>query len=62
MHLVGDYTIERMKMIHGEWWRQNCPIGEGINKLPFDETVERDSFIDDNEIQVIINGHRYNLS
>jgi hypothetical protein len=30
--------------------------------LPFEETVERDSFIDNNEIKVIINGHRYNLS
>ena len=30
--------------------------------LPFEETVERDSFIDNNEITVIINGHRYNLS
>ena len=28
----------------------------------FEETVKRDGFIDDNEIQVIINGHRYNLS
>ena len=60
--LVGEYTMKRVSEIHGEWWRQNCPIGERINKLPFDETVERDGFIDDNEIQVIINGHRYNLS
>ena len=73
MSLVGEYTRSRIEIMHGEWWRQNCPIGEGINKLPFDgdehdlvrsfeETAERDSFIDDNEIQVIINGHRYNLS
>ena len=62
MNLVGEYTQERVKVIHEEWWKQNCPIGEGINKLPFDETVERDSWIDDNDVQVIINGHRYNLS
>ena len=30
--------------------------------LPFEETVERDSWIDDNDVKVIINGHRYNLS
>ena len=58
MDFVGDYTVKRMKMIHGEWWRAN----RNSYDLPFEETVERDSFIDNNEIKVIINGHRYNLS
>ena len=58
MHLVGDYTIERMKIIHGEWWRNQ----RSEQDLPFEETVERDSWIDDNDVKVIINGHRYNLS
>ena len=47
MHLVGDYTIERMKIIHGEWWRNE----RKTDTLPFTD-----------DVQVIINGHRYNLS
>ena len=50
--LVGGYTRERVKMHYDEWrktWKQN--------KLPFDETP-----VYTDEIQVIINGHRYNLS
>ena len=71
MNLVGEYTMKRVAEVHGEWWRGERYKVE--NTLPFDgdehdlvrsfeETVERDGFIDDNEIQVIINGHRYNLS
>ena len=56
--LVGEYTQERVKVIHGEWWRNQ--VNE--RDLPFEETVERDSWIDDNDVKVIINGHRYNLS
>ena len=56
--LVGEYTMKRVSEVHGEWWRAN----RNSYDLPFEETVERDGFIDDNEIQVIINGHRYNLS
>ena len=56
--LVGGYTQERVKETHGEWWRSQ----RNERDLPFEETVERDSWIDDNEIKVIINGHRYNLS
>lgn len=56
--LVGEYTMKRISEVHGEWWRAN----RNSYDLPFEETVERDSFIDDNEIKVIINGHRYNLS
>jgi len=59
--LVGKYTQERVEVIHGEWWRQNSDYIKS-NQLPFDETVERDGYIDNNDVQVIINGHRYNLS
>ena len=57
MHLVGDYTIERMKIIHGEWWRNQ----RKIDTLPFRD--EDDKFFSSTDgVQVIINGHRYNLS
>ena len=70
MNLVGEYTMKRVSEVHGEWWRNE----RKDDQLPFfdsdehdlaksfEETVKRDGFIDDNEIQVIINGHRYNLS
>ena len=54
--LVGEYTMKRVSEVHGEWWRGNK------NNYGFKETVERDSYIDDNDVKVIINGHRYNLS
>jgi len=61
MDLVGEYTVKRMKIIHGEWWRnERCKVE---NQLPFvDKAVDRilENNIDD--IKVIINGHRYNLS
>ena len=60
MDLVGDYTIKRMKTIHGEWWRNE----RKIDTLPFfdaDEGKWRNSpNVDD--VKVIINGQRYNLS
>ena len=48
---INDYQVSLMQNIKPE-----------PQDLPFEETVERDSFIDNNEIKVIINGHRYNLS
>ena len=48
---INDYQVELMQNVKPE-----------PQYLPFEETVERDSFIDNNEIKVIINGHRYNLS
>ena len=48
---INDYQVELMQNVKPE-----------PQHLPFEETVERDSFIDNNEITVIINGHRYNLS
>jgi len=56
MNLVGEYTMKRVAEVHGEWWRDNK------NNYGFKETVERDSYIDNNDVKVIINGHRYNLS
>ena len=57
-NLVGEYTMKRVSEVHGEWWKAN----RNSYDLPFEETVERDSWIDDNDVKVIINGHRYNLS
>ena len=48
---INDYQVDLMKNTKPE-----------PQDLPFKETVERDSFIDNNEVKVIINGHRYNLS
>ena len=48
MGLVGEYTMKRVAEVHGEWWRNE----RKNDTLPFR----------DDDIQVIINGHRYNLS
>ena len=48
---INDYQVSLMQNVKPE-----------PQDLPFEETVGRDSFIDNNEIKVIINGHRYNLS
>ena len=48
---INDYQVELMRNVKPE-----------PQHLPFEETVKRDSFVDNNEITVIINGHRYNLS
>ena len=55
MHLVGDYTIERMKIIHDEWWRQNSDYLKSKQDKFFHSAGTYD-------VQVIIDGHRYNLS
>ena len=57
--LVGEYTMKRVSETHGEWWRNQ----RKDDQLPFvDKAVDRilENNIDD--IKVIINGHRYNLS
>ena len=59
MNLVGEYTQERVKVVHGEWWKNQ----RKDDQLPFvEKAVDRilENNIDD--IKVIINGHRYNLS
>jgi len=61
---INDYQVSLMQNTKPE--PQDLPFkceSETYTKdLTFEETVERDSFIDNNEIKVIINGHRYNLS
>tara|TARA_R100001594_G_scaffold92815_1_gene127117 strand:- start:345 stop:935 length:591 start_codon:yes stop_codon:yes gene_type:complete len=57
MNLVGDYTIKRMETIHGEWWRNE----RKIDTLPFRDEDDK-FFSSTDDVQVIINGHRYNLS
>jgi hypothetical protein len=46
MNLVGKYTMKRVKEIHGEWWKNE----------------RKSSLNSGQDVQVIINGHRYNLS
>ena len=69
MNLVGDYTRLRVSEIHGKFWRQELKE----NPLPFDgdehelaleefKKIPKESFTNVDDIQVIINGHRYNLS
>ena len=48
MNLVGEYTMKRVAEVHGEWWRMK----DKDDRLPFR----------DDNVTVIINGHRYNLS
>ena len=56
--LVGKYTRERVKSHYDEWrktWKQDS--------LPFNSIPEDDKFFGStDDVQVIINGHRYNLS
>tara|TARA_R100001463_G_scaffold12841_1_gene34493 strand:+ start:258 stop:878 length:621 start_codon:yes stop_codon:yes gene_type:complete len=63
--LVGEYTRSRIETMHGEWWRNERKHDE----WPF-EKVETNLISEDTKhgispnhnVQVIINGHRYNLS
>ena len=55
MNLVGKYTMERVSTVHGEWWRNE----RKNDTLPFDNMM---SELKEHDVQVIINGHRYNLS
>ena len=50
--LVGEYTIKRVSEVHGEWWRNE----RKDDRLPFASLAQID------DVQVIINGHRYKLS
>ena len=53
---VNDYQIKLMDMYRSEYWKN-----EKSNQLPFGDMVNPDS-TPQNDVQVIINGHRYNLS
>ena len=57
--LVGEYTMKRVAEVHGEWWKAN----RNDYQSPFtDEGKRYDDELCVNDIKVIINGHRYNLS
>ena len=59
MNLVGEYTMKRVAEVHGEWWKAN----KNDYQSPFtDEGKRYDDELCVNDIKVIINGHRYNLS
>ena len=60
--LVGKYTMKRISQVHSEWWKQNSDRKWG-HELPLtDEGKRYDDELCVNDIKVIINGHRYNLS
>jgi len=52
MNLVGEYTMKRVAEVHGEWWRKDRENAHYANPV----------FPEPEDVQVIINGHRYNLS
>ena len=57
--LAGGYTQEKVKETHGNWWKSQRKQDD----LPFtDEGKRYDDELCVNDIKVIINGHRYNLS
>ena len=60
MNLVGDYTRLRVSEIHGKFWRQELKE----NPLPFFDADEGEWKNSPNvdDVKVIINGQRYNLS
>ena len=59
MNLVGEYTMKRVAEVHSEWWKAN----KNDYQSPFtDEGKRYDDELCVNDIKVIINGHRYNLS
>jgi len=61
MSLVGEYTRSRIEIMHGEWWRNERKNDE----WPFEDVKRNSDHLtigDINDVQVIINGHRYNLS
>jgi len=69
MNLVGEYTMKRVAEVHGEWWRnkrfdEELPFFDGDEHelaLEHFKKIPKDSFTNVDDIQVIINGHRYKL-
>jgi len=57
MNLVGEYTMKRVTEVHDEWSKNQSFDGG----LPWSEECKSETFTKD-EVKVIINGHRYNLS
>ena len=69
--LVGGYTQEKVKETHGDWWRSqrkqdDLPFFNGDEHDLVQKVQNEEKRYDDelcvNDIKVIINGHRYNLS
>ena len=59
-NLVGEYTRSRVEIIHREWWKKDS----GCNQLPFFDADEGEWKNSPNvdDVKVILNGQRYNLS
>ena len=57
--LVGEYTMKRVSEVHKEWWTKDSY--KQSEQLPWSDECESETFTKD-DIKVIINGHRYNLS
>ena len=55
--IVGEYTMKRVTEVHDEWSKNQSFDGG----LPWSDQCESETFTKD-EVKVIINGHRYNLS
>jgi len=60
MNLVGEYTMKRVKEVHGEWWRNGKSAEENHSFLQSEDS--KHGISPNHNVQVIINGHRYNLS
>ncbi len=59
--LVGKYTMKRVAEVQSEWWKAN----RNDYQSPFETIQSEDSkhgISPNHSVQVIINGHRYNLS
>ena len=61
--LVGEYTMKRVAEVHGEWWRQNSDYLKSKQEMSQEEAHYANPVHPEPEdVQVIINGHRYNLA
>ena len=65
--IVGEYTMKKVSETHEEWWKSQ----KSMDNLPWSDRCESETFTKDeddkffsstDDVQVIINGHRYNLS
>ena len=54
-YLISDYTMDTIK----SQYKQALELRNQTDRLPFDDEIHE---TDRHDIQVIINGHRYNLS
>jgi len=67
--LVGEYTKQMVDDTHGKWWRSqrkqdDLPFFNGDEHDLVQKVQDEDDkfFSSTDDVQVIINGHRYNLS